>query len=520
MTGSSHLDVMTSTPGAPLTILAANESTIYKTTDGGDSWTPVTAGLPASFQADRLMAAPSDPNTVYASLAAPPTSGIGAYTSLGVYKSLDAGNSWAPVNSNAAGSATLLLAVDPTNASVLYGASDSTLLKSSDAGATWSALGWDVAESQGLAGVMAIDPLHTNILYAASVGRVARSVDGGTSWETLRDPNVLPLFGPNALIADPKRPENVLVATPNSGVQLMTISPDLALTVAAPAGPLALGAQATYTYTTTNLGPFDATGVKVSIQLPASAQGITAAASGGTCSVTALTATCTFAILRRGASTGLTLAATTPTAGSFQVSGSVQGDQPDSDPTNNSVSSSATVTTVSDISVAATGSTTAHIGDAVSYTLVATNVGPNVAPAAQLTFQLAAGLTPGTVSSADATCSSGVSGQVTCNLNDLAVAKAVTVTVNATAATVGMQTSTASVTSSATDLVSTNNTSAITTTVTAAPPPAPTASGHSGGGSVSIYEIATLLLVLLSKGIRGRRLSWVEEHLPREGNLR
>ena len=45
------------------------------------------------------------------------------------------------------------------------------------------------------------------------------------------------------------------------------------------------------------------------------------------------------------------------------------------------------------MSVTATGNAAAHVGDAVNYTLVATNVGPNVAPAAQLTFQLAAGLT-------------------------------------------------------------------------------------------------------------------------------
>jgi uncharacterized repeat protein (TIGR01451 family) len=148
------------------------------------------------------------------------------------------------------------------------------------------------------------------------------------------------------------------------------------------------------------------------------------------------------------------------------------------------------------MSVTATGNAAALVGDAVSYTLVATNVGPNVAPAARLSFQLAAGLTLGTVSSADVTCTGGASGQVTCNLNDLAVAKAVTVTVNATAAAQGTQNSTAAVTSGATDLVSANNSASATTTVSAVPPPA-NSGGGGGGGGLSLYEVLALALMFL-----------------------
>jgi uncharacterized repeat protein (TIGR01451 family) len=201
--------------------------------------------------------------------------------------------------------------------------------------------------------------------------------------------------------------------------------------------------------------------------------------------------------VRKGATSSLTLTAVAPTAGAFQVSAAVVGDQPDSDPTDNAVKSSATVTTISDMSVTATGSAAAHVGDSVIYTVVATNVGPNVAPAAQLTFQLATGLTPGSVSSADATCTSGASGQVTCNLSDLAVAKAVTVTVNATAATVGTQNSSAAVTSGATDLVSANNSATATTTVSAVPPPA-TGGGGGGGGDLSLCEVLALASVFLA----------------------
>ncbi len=491
-TGSEQVFLMTNAPGAPQNILAASSGPIFKSSDGGGTWSQVVAGVPANSSASNLLFAASNPSIAYSSF-------IGPASSLGVYQSTDSGNSWAPVNTNPASSPKHLLAVDPTNANTVYGLGSSSLLKSVDSGVTWPVLTWDSTSPIATPpNVLTVDPQHPNILYAASVAHVGRSVDGGSSWETLPGASV-PLGLVNAVIADPKRPENLLVGTAGAGVQQITIAPDLSLGVTAPASPLAIGATATYTYTATNLGPFDATGVKVAVQLPATAQGLTASAAGGTCVVSGLAAACTFPILRKGANTVLTVAAVAPSPGPFQVSAAVLGDQPDSDPTDNAVSSSATVTTISDMSVTATGSAAAHVGDAISYTLVATNVGPNVAPAAQLTFQLAAGLTPGTVSSADATCTSGASGQVTCSLNDLAVAKAVTVTVNATAATAGSQTSTASVTSSATDLVSANNSATATTIVSAVPPPA---SGHSGGGSLSIYEALALALLLFSASLR------------------
>ena len=503
-TGSEQIFHMTSTPAAPQSILASSSGPTAKSSDGGATWQavsglPANSSVPAQTSAPNLLFAPSDPAIAYAAV----YSNVAA---LGVYKSTDSGISWSAVNQNPVSSAQSLLAVDPGNASIVYGSgasSSEALLKSVDGGVTWFTLTWNISASADTPNVLTIDPVHPNVLYAASNERIGRSVDGGSSWETLRGSS-LPLWIPSTLIADPNRPESLLVGTDGAGVQQITIAPDLTLAVTSPTSPLALGAAATYTYTATNQGPFDATGVKVTVQLPSSAQGVTASASGGSCVVSGIAASCIFPIVRKGANSSLTVTAVAPSAGAFQVSADVVGDQPDPDPSDNAVSSSATVTTISDMSVTATGNATAHVGDAVSYTLVATNVGPNVAPAAQLLFQLAAGLTPGTVTSADSTCTSGASGQVTCNLNDLAVAKAVTVTVNATAAAVGTQTSTAAVTSGATDLVSTNNSASATTTVSAVPPPANSGGGGGGGGDLSLFEVLALALIFLGSLLRSR----------------
>jgi uncharacterized repeat protein (TIGR01451 family) len=391
-----------------------------------------------------------------------------------------------------------LIQVDAANAMTVYGFATSGLLKSGNGGSTWSSINWDNVQAQGAPFRLAVDPVNSNILYAAGVGRIARSVDGGCSWETLRDANALPFWSPNALIADPNRPENLLVATANSGVQQLTVAPDLALTLVAPANPLAVGVAASYAFTVSNLGPFDSTGVSVTAQLPSTAQNITASMNGGTCTVATLVVTCNLAILRKGASAALTVSTAAATAGSFPVSANVRGDQPDADPTNNAVTSAGTASILADLSVTATGNAAAHVGDALVYTLTVANAGPNTAPAPQLTYLLAAGLTPGTATSAGATCSA-VGQQITCNLNDLAAKQSATITVNATAAAVGTQTSAASVSSAAVDTVSANNSASSSTTVSAVPV---AQSGHSGGGSLSLYEELVLGLLSLASQLK------------------
>src|SRR5207248_5129412 len=69
---------------------------IFKSTDGGTTWKPLTGGLPATgadgcVQAD-VAVAPSDPNRIYASVAS--TRGVG------IYRSDDAGDSWTRITND------------------------------------------------------------------------------------------------------------------------------------------------------------------------------------------------------------------------------------------------------------------------------------------------------------------------------------------------------------------------------------------------------------------------------------
>jgi uncharacterized repeat protein (TIGR01451 family) len=482
-----------SSPSAPQTILAAPATSLYRTVDGGDLWVPATTGLPANADIGKLAAAPSDPTIFYASVYTTAAMG-GPTTNFGVYKSADAGLSWAPANTGIGSSGISALAVNPADAKVVYVSTATALLRTMDGGATWSPLTWDTNASGDIPFVAAFDPLHSGILYAASGARIARSVDGGTSWQELRAASTLPNWSPTALIADPNRPENILAATNGSGTQQFTIAPDLSLSVTAPPSPVAVGTAATYNYTMSNRGPFDATGVRVSVQLPATAQTISATASGGVCTVASGVAACTFEIARVGVNYAIAVSAISPATGPFQLTASVVADQPDPNSSNNAVTTTQNVANVADLSVTLTGTPSATVGGAVSFTAVVKNAGPNNAAGTQLLCQLAPGLTLGTTTAVGATCTSSASGLVICSAGDLAAAKSATVTINATAAVVGAQTSTVTATSTATDMVASNNSAATTTTVAAVPTAAAPSKG--GGGSLSIGYLLMLAALL------------------------
>ncbi len=480
-----QLFAMASAPNAPQTILAASSSALYRSIDGGALWTQVTSGMPAGT-ISRLFIASADPTMAYAYVS-------GATANPGVYRSADAGMTWSPANGTPATGPTWLLGVDPTAANVLYGATDNALLKSADSGATWSALAWDRAASLGFPGALAVDPVRPQTLYASGGLRIARSVDGGASWETLRGSSSLPVWSLPAMIVDPNRPANLLVATFSAGVQQFTIAPDLALQASAPPNPVPIGVASSYAYTASNLGPFDATGVNITLQLPSSAQSVSATITGGSCAVTGPVVTCSAEIVRSGNSTAIALNATPSAAGTLSISGSIHGDQPDPHVQNNATMTVINVAALADLSVSGAGSATAQVGASVSYTLTVKNDGPNPAPAATVSFQFAAGLAPGTVTSTNGACSIVMS-LATCTLGNLPAAGSATITLSASAAVAGQQVSTATISSATADPMSVNNSTNLSTMVSAAPTP-PAQSG--GGGGFSLWDMLVLAFAFL-----------------------
>jgi photosystem II stability/assembly factor-like uncharacterized protein len=145
----------------------------------------------------------------------------------GVFKSLDGGQSWAPMTDKYFGGTIGAVAVSPSNPDVVYvGGGEYPIRgnvshgdgvwKSTDAGKTWTSLGLDA--TRHIARVR-VHPTNPDLVYVAAQGNVwtptpergiYRSRDGGKSWAKILFRN--DSTGASDLVMDPSNP-NVLYAT-------------------------------------------------------------------------------------------------------------------------------------------------------------------------------------------------------------------------------------------------------------------------------------------------------------------
>ena len=162
----------------PWTIISgAREGGIYKSADGGDTWTKLGGGLPTGLfgKADLAVSA-ADPNRVYALIEAPAGEG-------GVYRSDDRGATWRLMSTQA----SLLdrpfyytyLDADPTNADRLFVNSTSVFV-SLDGGKSWQRRSVPHGDNHD----MWINPRTPRIWIQSNDGGANVTQDDGQSWST------------------------------------------------------------------------------------------------------------------------------------------------------------------------------------------------------------------------------------------------------------------------------------------------------------------------------------------------
>ncbi|HET9775943.1 MAG TPA: hypothetical protein VFP77_05205 [Gemmatimonadaceae bacterium] len=162
---------------------------VFKSTDGGNTWTQLTNGMPGVIQAN-IAIAPSNTRVLYALAAtATPTNSVTGVVNL--YKTMDGGEHWAPVISDSArsmdqrplarigGGDLPTVTVDPKNENVIYSASV-VMWRSDNGGVTWS----PVRGSPGGDDYQRIwiNPNNTDIILAVSDQGAVVSANHGTTW--------------------------------------------------------------------------------------------------------------------------------------------------------------------------------------------------------------------------------------------------------------------------------------------------------------------------------------------------
>src|SRR6266566_5025714 len=229
----------------PLTFYFGGTGGVWKTTDGGLTWTPISDKDFRAGSIGAIAVAPSDPNVVYVGTGESPIRG-NVSPGNGVYKSTDAGKTWTHVGLANAGQIGAIR-VHPANADLVYVAvlghafgpnpdrglfrskdggrtwekilfrSDSGLFKSTDGGDTWKEITRNDGLPKGVIGKIGVtvSANHDRVwaIVEADSGGVFRSDDGGDTWRWTNDERNLRqrAWYYSHIHADPKDPETVYV---------------------------------------------------------------------------------------------------------------------------------------------------------------------------------------------------------------------------------------------------------------------------------------------------------------------
>ena len=203
---------------------------VYKTTDGGKSWTNM--GLQETEHIAKIRIDPTDPDVVYVAARG---DAFGPSAARGVYRSRDGGKTWKLVLHKSDRAGALDLVLDPSNPKVLYasldeimrlpwddvsGGPDSGLYKSTDGGDTWTEITRNPGLPKGIIGkiglsISASQPNRVWALIEADEGGLYRSEDAGATWQLINSRRDLRRSSSSYMhvIADPQDADTVYLPT-------------------------------------------------------------------------------------------------------------------------------------------------------------------------------------------------------------------------------------------------------------------------------------------------------------------
>ncbi len=199
---------------------------VYRSTDGGKSWTHV--GFAESHAIAKIRIHPTDPQIVF-------VASFGKYSvpsaERGVFKSTDGGRTWRRVLYRDDKTGAVDIAIDRTNPNVIYaalweayrteyqmssGGAGSGLFKSMDGGETWTEITRNPGLPRGVVGrigvaVSGANPKRVYALVENENGGLYRSEDAGATWALVNDRRSIRqrAFYYTHVFADPKNADVV-----------------------------------------------------------------------------------------------------------------------------------------------------------------------------------------------------------------------------------------------------------------------------------------------------------------------
>ncbi len=176
---------------------------VYKSTDAGETW--VLVGLDNRGQIPKIRVHPTNPDIAWVAV----QGNIWAPNDeRGIFKTTDGGKTWTHVLKVNEDTGAADLVLDPSNPRILYasmwhhgrtpwfiksGGDGGGIYKSTDGGENWDKLEGGLPELIGKVGIdiSASNPKRLYAIIEADEGGLYRSDDGGSSWQVLNNDNIL-----------------------------------------------------------------------------------------------------------------------------------------------------------------------------------------------------------------------------------------------------------------------------------------------------------------------------------------
>ncbi len=167
-------------PATPTKIYAGTGHGVARSSNNGATWehvtssSPTTSGLAPAIAVDIVTAVAIDPAT--------PATVYGGTAAEGVFKSFDGGVNWSAMSTGLANLSVNALAIDPLTPATMYAGTAAGVYRSTNGAANWRAFNSGLGSRE--VRVLAVNPATPSTLYAATANGIYRSINRATNWST------------------------------------------------------------------------------------------------------------------------------------------------------------------------------------------------------------------------------------------------------------------------------------------------------------------------------------------------
>lgn len=195
----------TSAPSNPKLLVAGTLEGVFRSMDGGASWTQISpAGSKEIHEIESLAIDAADPAIIYAGTWHLP------------WKTMDGGKNWASVKQGLMDDSDVFsIIIDPRQPNIVYASACSGIYKSENAGELFHRIE-GIPFSARRTRVLKQDPVDQQVVYAGTTEGLYKTIDGGKTFKRMTGADVIV----NDVFVDPKDTQHVLLATDRSGVLL------------------------------------------------------------------------------------------------------------------------------------------------------------------------------------------------------------------------------------------------------------------------------------------------------------